>query len=109
MFGIDSLLSTLEGLFKKIQEFFTLSQEKGVGGAIGTMAENSFNAFTKQAEATINSIPATFERGSKLFDQLGSLASGTPLPAETTAGPEGSAPAPTPPAPAATTPTQHIS
>lgn len=108
MFGIDSLLSTIEGLFKRIQEFFTLTKEKGVGGAIETMATNSFNEITNKVETTINSIPATLKKGSDLLDQIGSLSTQTGITAESTNGPDGNAPASTPAAPPASTPGQTV-
>lgn len=109
MFGIDKAINALTEIFKRIQEFFTLSEKEGVAGAFGTMASNTFNELTAKAEESVTSIPDTLKQGSDLIDQGISLFTGNRLAAESTTGPDGSAPASTPATPPAATAGQALS
>lgn len=106
MFGIDSIIASIQSLFERVKQFFTLTKQKGVGGAIETMATNTFNEFKSKAEATLNEIPQTFQKGSSLVQDIASFASGKKFDTASTTGPDGAAPPSSPAAPPAANPSK---
>lgn len=100
MFGIDSILASIENLFTRLKQFFTL----GIGGTVETLARNTFNEYKGKAEAVLNDIPQTLQKGSSLVQDIASFTSGKKFDAASTTGPDGAAPPSSPAAPPAANP-----
>lgn len=96
MFGIDSLLRSIQGLFTRIKEFMGLVDSKGIGGAFTEVVQNSATDLLNETRQQFASIPQTLKLGEDILKQFS--ASGTTGTASSVA--ENSPPATTPATPA---------